>query len=152
MKYYIFFISIIILSYISTVLNIRSRTNLRSKSKLRNKNKGKFRERSHNLSNKKNGPLSWNVEDGDNSLSDLLNLERHNSYNYINIKDLPKLNRNNRRNLARSENEKSLTFRTVGPEIDSTINRNGIKYSNMIHKENNIKLNPGFYGSSRLTR
>jgi hypothetical protein len=149
MKYYLFFISIFILSYISSVLNIRSKSKIRSRSKLRNKNHGKFREKSNKSSNNKNGPLSWNISNDENSLTDLLNLEKYNTNTYNNIKDLPKFNN---RNLARSENEKSFTFRTVGPELDTTIDRNGIKYSNMIQKKTNIKLNPGFYGSSRLTR
>lgn len=47
----------------------------------------------------------------------------------------------------------SLTFKSIGPEIDSTVDSNGVKYSQMfsidaLEESHNI----GYYGKTRLTR
>jgi hypothetical protein len=67
-------------------------------------------------------------------------------------------NTNNSRHLTnysspnRSENFKSPTFRTVGPNIDTTVNYNGQKYSKFLKYDSRTTLNSGYYGKSRLTR
>jgi hypothetical protein len=59
---------------------------------------------------------------------------------------------NNLYNTA-DENQKSKTFRSVGPKEDTTVNRNGQRYSQLYSNNgSNGRKTPGYYGSSRLTR
>lgn len=58
-----------------------------------------------------------------------------------------------------SENQFSETFKSVGPNIDSTVNNKGEKYSEIydtsskkLRGRDSKKSNSGFYGRSRLTR
>lgn len=60
---------------------------------------------------------------------------------------------------APSENQFSETFKSVGPNIDSTVNNSGEKYSEIydfnlkkLRGNNSKKAKSGFYGKSRLTR
>lgn len=50
--------------------------------------------------------------------------------------------------------DNSLTFKSVGPDVDSTIDSNGVKYSQKykINKDSEKVHNVGYYGKSRLTR
>ena len=50
------------------------------------------------------------------------------------------------------ENQKSPTFRTVGPNEDTTVNYKGKKYSDIYNNNNHKIIKAGFYGKSRLTR
>ena len=51
-----------------------------------------------------------------------------------------------------SENQKSKTFRSVGPFEDSTKYYNGKKYSQMYRTPVSRDTRSGYYGRSRLTR
>jgi hypothetical protein len=51
-----------------------------------------------------------------------------------------------------SENQKSKTFRSVGPLEDSTIDNKGKKYSKLYKFISRKKIHSGYYGTSRLTR
>ena len=135
-------------------MNIRSRTKIRSKT--RSRNKGKFRARKSLTSLKKNEPLSWGVLDDENYLDQIIKSEIRDEDINNRIRDEPKYAKypstNRRSKFPKSENEKSLTFRSVGPEVDTTINRSGVKYTKIYHSGYNKNLKAGFYGSSRLTR
>lgn len=153
MKHNILLKFILLIIFLSFIISnhLRSRTKTKNKSKFKSRNKGKFRERSHY--SKKNGPLNWE-ESNENILDQFIKNER-NLENSYKIKDLPKYSKfpyTNRRGYI-SDNQKSLTFRSVGPNDDSTINKNGVKYSKIYNNANrNNKVSAGFYGSSRLTR
>lgn len=162
-NYYLHFF--IILSIIEILSSIKSKSKIKNKSRIRNKEKGKF------LNNKKNGPISWDVFQENEALNSLLKNEREEINGYIrpNLNRIPRnypnksyfsltnaINNDSMNFLKVNENisanQKSKTFRSVGPYDDSTINKNGIKYSKIYHNKSNRNLNPGFYGSSRLTR
>ena len=53
---------------------------------------------------------------------------------------------------ALDENQQSSTFRTVGPNEDSTVNYKGKKYSDLYQNSSSSNMKAGFYGKSRLTR
>jgi hypothetical protein len=50
-----------------------------------------------------------------------------------------------------SENQKSKTFKPVGPLIDSIHNFKGLNYSKFFKYTNPIDYRAGYYGKSRLT-
>ncbi len=166
MKFNINLISLIVLSIIEifTSLKINSKNQIKSKGK--NKVKGKV-----SINTMKNGPLSWDLLSQDDVLESLLKNEReenkrnnsanfainpqnkiNNRYPFTSIQDTNNLSFIQSKRENTSENDKSKTFRTVGPLDDTTINNNGVKYSKIFHNKSNRNLKPGFYGSSRLTR
>ena len=91
-----------------------------------------------------------------------MNTESKGFFKEPRINELPKTNYNNQKviqtsnnnpkNPVISENQKSPTFRSVGPNLDSTINYQGQKYSNIIQNMPSKRISPGYYGRSRLTR
>ena len=103
---------------------------------------------------KKNGPVTWSG----------LNDDFIEGFNYapqqhfvINpphnfIEKSSNTNNNHMRSNTLSDNQKSPTFRPVGPHVDSTVNRQGTKYSSLIQNPNYRRIPPGYYGRSRLTR
>lgn len=149
------------------------RTKIKSKSKARNKSRGKLREKAKVFNNKKNGPLSWNIVE-DETLETLLMQERNAKINNLKpsfisnpfqnkinsnypYSSTSSLNHNMNTNFISknelvSENQKSKTFKSVGPYEDSTVNKIGVKYSRMYNNHPNKNLKSGFYGGSRLTR
>jgi hypothetical protein len=139
----------------------------RSKEKIKIKNK-----------TKKDGPLSWNNLAYDGVLESLLKNERQqnslekqdksskvqdmNSYSSMitgsHIKkgkpEYTFLTTNTKvLSEAKSENQKSKTFRTVSPLEDSTKDQRGKKYTSIYKRVSRVHaVHPGYYGGSRLTR
>ncbi len=164
MKFKNILLLIINLTIIQIILSLKSRSKNRSKSRAKNK------ERVKNSNMKKNGPLSWDLLYNDDGLKTLLKSERQENYksyklnpsdNDSKINKFPFISNHQSNNYNPnfiskneliSENQISKTFRSVGPYDDSTINSNGIKYSNIYHDRSNKNLKAGFYGRSRLTR
>lgn len=65
------------------------------------------------------------------------------------------LNKNFGADLGNSHHDNSLTFKSVGPDVDSTVDSSGVKYTQKykINKDSNEKSHSvGYYGKSRLTR
>ena len=120
-----------------------------------------------NFNKKKNGPVTWDSLNDD--LIEGFNTETTNQTIQVNVQN-PKINsqfvenkpidsnryKEIKENFDKvpilSENQKSPTFRSVGPHQDSTVNYQGEKYSNIIRNTKNLRISPGFYGRSRLTR
>ena len=106
---------------------------------------------SHKLS--ANGPIDW---DGLSDLFDYNSIDYNNKDLIINPPSMT--NNNNPRNffvkssIPLSANQESASFRTVGPYEDSTITYNGTKMTDVLDTHRNIKIKPGYYGRSRLTR
>lgn len=119
-------------------------------SKLKNKNKIKSRL----TKSQKDGPLLWDNLQYDQTLAKLLKDEEEGTVGVVKesnfMQNKMKLISQNH---AQSENQKSTTFKTVGPNDDSTINSSGKKYSKIYKRSNNnSRIHPGYYGKSRLTR
>jgi hypothetical protein len=162
MKYFF----LIILSALTSQLFRASLGRSKDKSKIKNKTK-------------KDGPLSWNNLAYDGVLESLLKNERQqkslevqdnksskvqdmNSYSsMISGSHIKKgkpaytfLTTNTKvLSEAKSENQKSKTFRTVSPLEDSTKDQRGKKYSSIYKRVSRLHaIHPGYYGGSRLTR
>jgi hypothetical protein len=119
-------------------------------SKLKNKNKIK----SKISKSQKDGPLLWDNLQYDQTLAKLLKDEEHGEVGTVKesnfMQNKMKLISQNQ---FLSQNQKSKTFKTVGPNDDSTINSLGKKYSKIYKRQNNnSRIHPGYYGKSRLTR
>ena len=105
---------------------------------------------------KKNGPVTWEalnddlVEGGIAEISPQKGFLRNSKRNNF-IETRTSYNTNNNDQIT-SENQKSPTFRSVGPNLDSTVNLQGLKYANIIRSTQIQKVSPGYYGRSRLTR
>jgi hypothetical protein len=130
---------------------------IREKSKIKNKSK-------------KDGPLSWNNLAYDGVLENILKNERlENSHENPKIQEMntystmithlkkgkPAFITTNTKVIseAKSENQKSKTFRTVSPFEDSTKDQQGKKYSTIFKRvSRGHSVHPGYYGGSRLTR
>ena len=156
MKFLTKFIVIITLLYFVSNFSLKSHTKIKAKAKSRSKarSKSKINKSLINMKNsKKNGPLSWDLLSDekviekfihDNTILDKPSIQTK----PIQIPTPPQIYYN----VPLSENQKSITFRTVGPNVDSTVNNKGIKYSSIINNKKGKIINPGFYGKSRLTR
>jgi len=74
----------------------------------------------------------------------------------LTVNNKARVQTNNRKNTSSntilSQNQESASFRTVGPYVDSTSNKNGKKYKNVLNTDKSQRINPGYYGASRLTR
>lgn len=51
-----------------------------------------------------------------------------------------------------STNQESASFRTVGPFDDSTVTYTGKKFTDVLDTTKHVRIIPGYYGKSRLTR
>lgn len=160
-------ITSLILIYFQIINANKTKNRFRFKSKIRNVLKSK--------NTKKDGPLVWDILTEDKTLEGILKNERYFLNDSTNANDPPltivnnvnTIKNNNEKqtqqqninelpiflggNVPLSENQKSKTFRPVGPFEDSTVNWKGKKYSKM-YKVENRNISPGFYGRSRLTR
>jgi hypothetical protein len=112
------------------------------------------------IESKKNGPLTWDAlnEDLIEGFSTVgpqqhqKSIGRRTSHsNFIQTKSKSNYSTNSM-SQASSENQNSPTFRPVGPHLDSTVNVQGQKYSNIMKNLPNRRISPGYYGRSRLTR
>jgi hypothetical protein len=165
MKYSFLTLLVLILGCMN-VLATRTRSKLKSRMKAKLKARARSRNNKATVkakTEKKDGPLLWdNLQDASSmaSLQPLLSrgvdninvnsqMVRHNNHIGESRKNIPVFLGGK---VPLSENQKSLTFRTVGPSEDSTVNFKGKKYSHMFRSVNAHKINPGFYGKSRLTR
>jgi len=118
-------------------------------SKLKNKNKIK----SKITKSQKDGPLLWDNLQYDQTLAKLLKDEEQGDEvgavkesNFMQNK-MKLISQN------QSQNQKSKTFKTVGPNDDSTINSSGKKYSKIYKRSNNnSKIHAGYYEKSMITR
>lgn len=156
MKYFpckliLFTLALFLLINIIHSNKIKNKLRLKSKFRSRN-NKASIKTQVKKTNIKKNGPLTWDVLSEDQALEGMLKNERMYTANtdnnlVTNTVQAPSFLGGR----ALSENQKSKTFRPVGPFDDSTINFKGNKYSHL-YKTQNKNINPGFYGKSRLTR
>jgi hypothetical protein len=159
-------IMIILLIFVYQINGVR----VKSKSKAKSRLQLKARNNKSTIKNlKKNGPLSWELLTDDKVLEQLINdntpknppnlIAAFNPMNNppnlvgaFNPMNNPSLIQNKIQNIVKSDNQKSSTFRTVGPNENSTINNTGQKYSTIFSHKNNRVINAGYYGRSRLTR
>jgi hypothetical protein len=150
---------IILIGYIESS-KVRSRS--RSRHKIKN-DKSAFKSTKAN--NSKDGPLSWDLLADPKALETLLKSE-NNNLNFLGSTGSSGQNNTApvrqptqtiqqvfNTNTSIDENQQSKTFRSVGPFDNTTINKDGRKYSQIFHHtEEGHNFKPGFYGSSRLTR
>jgi hypothetical protein len=130
---------------------------VKSKSKAKSRLQTRSRNNKSTIKNlKKNGPLSWEVLTDDKVLEQLINDNSPKSSRTANTPFSQTINpsfiQNQVHHTIKSENQKSNTFRTVGPNENTTIDNNGQKYSSLFIHRNGRKMNSGYYGKSRLTR
>jgi hypothetical protein len=164
MKYFYILFSVLICLGFVTNFTLRFRNRNKFTIQHGNKNLIKNLNSKALLKDKKNGPINWG-DDLDSGLDYLLknerglvnNLNKQVKYDFTPsqspafLSEKTTITKNS--NTALSENQKSKTFRSVGPYDDSTVDSSGKKYSKMFRRETEKKdINAGYYGGSRLTR
>jgi hypothetical protein len=153
-----FFLKLLLIFFMFYFNQFISCSKIKSRSKIKMRNqKGQLSSKKSKANFHKNGPLTWETFTHDPILDSLLKDEREIIKSNVNaIIEPPKINAQLPPflggNAPLSDNQKSKTFRTVSPFEDSTIDYKGKKYSKMYMIKSIAKVNPGYYGKSRLTR
>jgi len=148
----------LLISLLLLLLNLITSLKSKSKSYVSDKSKNHLKLRKEELSLKghkltiTDGPISW--EDlSEQAFQNLIESQTQNFTKENN--DPPGSMRSFEAPVTSQENQetkKSITFRTVSPNEDTTVNSQGQKYSTLIGSNIYKNLKAGFMGGSRLTR
>ncbi len=151
----------LLITLLLLVLNFITSLKSKSKSNVSFKSRNHHRLKKEELSLKAqkititDGPISWD----DLSEQAFQNLLASQTQNIIKEnKDPPGTNFSTKifdapvTSTEIQEPKKSITFRTVSPNEDTTVNSQGHKYSSIINSNKIKNIKAGFMGGSRLTR